>query len=55
MSDARPTCESCGADAHFRTSDGGTWCEDCHFAALRLGYDRDLGTPIRLMEVAPDV
>lgn len=46
-----PTCESCGVTAHFRTTDGGTWCRECHGAALRLGYDEDTGTPIRLVEV----
>ena len=52
--DYLPVCESCGATAEYRTSDGGAWCADCHFAALHLGYDDDLGTPIRLMEVVPD-
>lgn len=39
----RPTCESCGDTAEVKIADGSTWCTDCHVAALRMGYDEDLG------------
>jgi hypothetical protein len=39
-------CESCLDFATVRLSDGSTWCEACHDAALLLHYDDDLGTAI---------
>lgn len=32
------SCESCGAVARIRLTDGSTWCSDCDAAAHNLGY-----------------
>lgn len=47
-----PECESCGATADVRLSDGSTWCDDCNDAAASLGYDEDQGERIVLTEAS---
>lgn len=46
-----PRCESCGQIADVELGDGSTWCESCTVAAHNLGYDRQQGRLISLMEV----